>query len=108
MVIIMKYKYGTFNDNQFSDYIELLHNKIHWLLIYQENSYPKLDNYFNNLQLYIAALAELIPSPYIIDLANTIECAKLEFNNPNFNHQKYRKIIFDAHSIIDKIGDNHE
>lgn len=64
--------------------------------------------YFNNLQLYIAALAELIPSPYIIDLANTIECAKLEFNNPNFNHQKYRKIIFDAHSIIDKIGDNHE
>ena len=22
------------------------------------------------------------------------------------NHQKYRKIIFDAHSIIDKIGDN--
>lgn len=104
----MKYKYGTFNDNQFSDYIELLHNKIHWLLIYQENSYPKLNNYFNNLQLYIAALAELIPSPYIIDLANTIECAKLEFNNPNFNHQKYRKIIFDAHSIIDKIGDNYE
>ena len=69
----MKYKYGTFNDNQFSDYIELLHNKIHWLLIYQENSYPKLDNYFNNLQLYIAALAELIPSPYIIDLATTAD-----------------------------------
>ena len=47
-------------------------------------------------------------SPYIIDLANTIECAKIEFESNDFNHDKYRKLIFDAHTIIDKIGDNHE
>ena len=108
MVNKMKYKYGTFNDNQFSDYIKILHNKIHWLLRYQENGYPKLSIYFNSLQLYIAGLAELISSPYIIDLANTIECAKIEFESNDFNHDKYRKLIFDAHTIIDKIGDNHE
>lgn len=104
----MEYKYGTFNDIQFSEYIEILHNKIHWLLIYQENNYPKLDKYFDNLQLYIAALTELIPSPYIVDLANTIECARLEFKSSDFDHKKYRKIILDAHSIIDRIGGKRE
>lgn len=97
----MKYKYGIFSQEQLHEYKKLLHNKIHWLLIYEESSYPKLDEYISSLQFQIAALAELINSPQIINLADIIECIRIEYQKDSHNHKKYRKLVFDAHSVVD-------
>ena len=43
----MEHKYGSFSENQMSDYKKKLHNSIHWLLVYKENDYKLLDEYFN-------------------------------------------------------------
>lgn len=99
----MKYKYGKFTENQIHDYKKILHNKIHWLLIYEENKYAGLNDYIFNLQLNIAALAELIDSPHIINLSNIIECLRMEYENNEHNHKLYRKLVFDAHSIVDAL-----
>lgn len=106
----MKYKYGEFTEEQMHGYKKILHSKIHWLLIYQESNYPQLIQYFNCVQFHIAGLAELIDSPQIIELADLIECARIEYESENFNHFKYRKLILDAHSIIDllpEVGDEN-
>lgn len=107
----MKYKYGKFTQNQLIGYKKILHNKIHWLLIYEESSYPGLTKYIVSLQKHIAALAELIDSPQIIYLANIIESILMEYNGTH-NHNDYRKLVFDAHSIVDSLpemdGDDNE
>ncbi len=104
-MMIMKYKYGEFQDKQFHDYKQLLHNKVHWLLIYEETSYPGLTEYIKNLQFYLSGLVELTDSPQIVNLVNIIECILLEYMNPKHNHKHYRKLVLDAHSIIDQIPD---
>lgn len=108
----MKYKYGNFTSNQLHEYKELLHKKIHWLLIYQETNYPNLLDYFSALQSHIAGLNELFDSVQFINLATTIECAKLEYLKTNFNHKEYRKLVLDAHAIVDSLpemdGDENE
>lgn len=108
----MKYKYGNFTQNQIHNYKAILHNKIHWLLIYEESNYPQLLDYFLNIQMLLAGLAELIDSPQIINLSTIIECARMEYESENFTHKKYRKIILDAHSVIDllpeKDGEQNE
>lgn len=107
----MKYKYGNFSESQMSEYKKILHNKIHWLLIYEENHFSNLVSYIITLQFHIAGLAELIDSPQIINLANVIENIRMEYEN-NHTHKKYRKLVFDAHSIVDSLpetdGDENE
>lgn len=106
----MKYKYGEFTENQIHEYKTILHSKIHWLLIYQESNYPLLSQYFSSLQFHIAGLAELIDSPQIIELADLVECARMEYESEKFNRFKYRKLILDAHSIVDllpEVGDEN-
>ena len=44
----MKHKYGEFNQNQIANYKKKLHNNVHWLLIYKEENYEFLDEYFNH------------------------------------------------------------
>lgn len=99
----MKYKYGNFSEEQMRDYKKILHNKIHWLLLYKESNYEKLDEYFENLQCQIAGLVSLFNSYQLINLANTIECARLESLKDNYNHKTYRKFVLDAHDIIDSL-----
>ena len=99
----MKYKYGNFSEKQMKDYKKILHNKIHWLLLYKESDYKKLDEYFDNLQYQIAGLVSLFNTYKLINLANTIECARLESLKDNYNHKTYRKFVLDAHEIIDSL-----
>lgn len=99
----MKYKYGKFKKNQIREYKKLLHNKIHWLLIYEETNYSGLSDYIASLQFNIAGLAELIDSPQIINLSTVIECIRLEHEKDDCSHKLYRKLVFDAHSIVDSL-----
>ena len=100
----MEHKYGSFSENQMSNYKKKLHNSIHWLLVYNENDYKLLDEYFNTTLLKLNAMNELLSYPNdIVSLYETLEAARLVLNSDDFNFKTYRKLILDAHSLIDKL-----
>lgn len=99
----MKNKYGRFSQEQVRAYKKRLHSRIHWLLIYKEQGYSQLDQYFSSIQIQISGLAQLINSPHIITLMTLIESARSENLSSDCNYSKYRKIILDAHSLVDLI-----
>ena len=100
----MEHKYGSFSENQMSNYKKKLHNSIHWLLVYKENDYKLLDEYFNTTLLKLNAMNELLSYPNdIVSLYETLEAARLVLNSNDFNFKTYRKLILDAHSLIDKL-----
>lgn len=105
----MKHKYGEFDQNQIKDYKKKLHNNIHWLLIYKEENYEFLDEYFNSLMLRINGLNRILFYPiYIIELYNVLESAREILNSENFDFKTYRKLILDAHTFIDKLPEVNE
>lgn len=100
----MKHKYGSFSQSQMSEYKNKLHNTIHWLLIYKENDYKLLDEYFNTTLLKLNALNELLFYPTsIVSLYTTLEAARIILNSDEFDFKVYRKLILDAHSLVDKL-----
>lgn len=99
----MKNKYGEFSQEQVHEYKKQLHSKIHWLLIYKEQGYPQLDQYFSSIQIQISGLSQLINSPHFITLMTLIESARSENASPDCDYGKYRKIVLDAHSLVDLI-----
>lgn len=96
--------YGNFPEKQISDYKKILHGKIHWLLLYKEEKYEFLDNYFNTLMLQISGLNNIFNnSPEVIELLATLQSARDISNMNNCDFKQYRKLIFDAHSLVDRI-----
>lgn len=108
----MKYKYGNFTPNQVTNYKKLLHNKIHWLLIYKD---PETEQNFKNVNIpkYVASiqyelngLNEILEKqPRLISLICLIEQALVELKKEDFNFEVYRRLLLDAHSLIDKFPD---
>jgi uncharacterized iron-regulated protein len=109
----MKNKYGTFTDNQFDGYKKRLHSLVHWLLIYAEENYSILDNYFEKVQYKMIGLNELLEdNPTIVEIMVLIESARKESQTEKFKQIKtkeefknssYRKAILDIHQLIDKL-----
>jgi hypothetical protein len=95
--------------NQIANYKKKLHNNVHWLLIYKEENYEFLDEYFNSLMLRINGLNRILFYPiHIIELYNVLESAREILNSENFNFKTYRKLILDAHTFIDKLPEVNE
>ena len=102
----METKYGTITQEQFEEHKKQLHAMIHWLLVYKEKDYADLDNYFSSVLFRINGLNSVLNyPPNMLTLMATLESARLENQNPNFDHKKYRKAILDAHAIVDQIGE---
>jgi len=100
----MKYKYGVLPDEQFEAYKKRIHSLVHWLLIYAEEENPILDGYFDKVQYKLNGLNELLNYPtQMIEIMNLIESARIEYKKENHNYKVYRKIILDAHELIDDI-----
>lgn len=105
----METKYGTITKEQFEDHKKQLHAMIHWLLVYREKGYEDLDSYFSSVLFRINGLNSVLNyPPNMLTLMATLESARLENLNPNFDHKKYRKAILDAHAIVDKISEYEE
>ena len=105
----MKHQYGYFTDEQMENYKTKLHKDVFWLLLYKDpkKDFPDVDyeKYFEGLMLKINGLNELLFYPKeIVEIMSVLEASLLETKKENFNFQTYRKLIFDAHSLIDKIG----
>lgn len=104
---MIEHKYGKFTDNQFDTYKKELHNSNHWLLIYCEDKKyidVDVDEYFESFMSRISSLNELLnESPVLVSLLVTLQEAKDEYDKEDFSWKKYRKLILDAHSLIDKL-----
>lgn len=105
----METKYGTITKEQLEEYKKQLHAMVHWLLVYKEKNYEELDEYFSSILFRINGLNSVLNyPPNILGLMATLESARLENQNENFDFKKYRKAVLDAHTIIDKIGESDE
>ncbi len=107
----MKHIYGYFSDEQMESYKTKLHKDVFWLLLYKDpnkiNDFINVDyeKYFEGLMLRINGLNKLLSYPVeIVEIMSVLEAALLETRKEEFNFQTYRKLIFDTHSLIDKIG----
>lgn len=100
----MNYKYGELPHEQIHEYKTRIHSWVHWLLIYAEKKDTDLNNYYDKVQYKMDGLNSLLNYPtQVIEIMNLIESAKIEYNNPDYSHDKYRKIIFEVHELIDRI-----
>ena len=96
---MMNYKYGTLPSFQIHEEKERLKDAIFILLPYKEESYELLDSYFASLQHRINGLNHLFGyQAKIITLMEILEAARYETDL-----KKYRKAIFDACTLVDKI-----
>lgn len=108
----MKTIYGHFDDKQFEKYKVRLHKELFWLLLYKDpktkDEFNNIDfeKYFINLMKRIDGLNTLLSYPVeIISIMSILQAALNETREENFNYQSYRKLVLDAHSLVDKIND---
>lgn len=106
----MKNLYGEFSEEQIKEYKVILHKKLFWLLLYKDpktkNDYQDIDfeKYFIGLMKMIDGLNELLMYPVeIVSIMSLLEAALIESRKEIFDYKAYRKLVLDAHSLIDKI-----
>ena len=102
--------HGSFSHEQINSEKKSLHSKIHWLLIYKEEEYPMLDMYFSNLIDYLCSLNYVLSEPpELVSLVVLLNQARSENQKgEQCNFKKYRKLILDAHSLLDNFVENNE
>lgn len=107
----MKTIYGHFDDNQIEEYKVKLHRELFWLLLYKD---PKLEYKYNNinydkfftfLMKRLDGLNEILDYPVeLVQIMSSLQAAFNEAHKDEFNYKMYRKLILDAHSLVDKIN----
>ncbi len=107
----MKHIYGIFSTEQMDDYKVKLHKELFWLLLYKDpktkDGYTNVDfnKYFDGLMRKIDGLNELLFYPTeIVAIMSLLEAALIESRKIDFDYKAYRKLILDAHALVDKIG----
>lgn len=103
--------YGHFDDLQIEEYKEKLHKEMFWLLLYKDpktkDEFKNVDfeKYFINLMQKIDGLNTLLFYPVeIVAIMSLLQAALNETRSDDFNYRSYRKLILDAHSLVDKIN----
>lgn len=70
----------------------------------QEEKNPALDNYFSKVQYKLDGINSLFKYPVsMVEVMGLVESALLESRKENPSHKKFRKMILDAHEMIDKM-----
>lgn len=101
----MENKFGEYSELQFEEYKKRLHSMIHYFLIYmEENQRDILEGYFDVVQTKLQGLNQLLKEPSeVVEIMVLIECARNEFHSSPFNRSKYRKLILDAHGLVNRL-----
>ena len=96
--------YGSVTKNQISEYKKRLHTCVHWLLIYKEQDYEFLEERFDSLMKQISGYNTLLGCQVeVLELLSALQAAKNELLSDSYSFACYRKLIFDAHSSVDKL-----
>ena len=97
----MNYKYGTMPSNQIKRQKVYLQKAIFQMIPFKEENYEFLDSRFVSLLQQLDGLNRLLNAqPIIITIMSLLEYARHEED-----FAKYRKAIFDATALVDKIED---
>ena len=106
----MIHRYGYFDENQFEAFKTKLHKELFWALLYKDPktcdqySYVNFPKFFKGLMRRINGLNSLLFYPSeIVGIMSNLEAAFLETEKDEFDFQIYRKLILDAHALVDKI-----
>lgn len=106
----MQHLYGTFSNEQIKEFKVKLHKECFWLLLYKdpetEYKYKHVDydKYFTGVMKKLNGFNELVNYPVeIVSIMSLLQAAMQETKKAEFNYHVYRKLILDAHNLIDKI-----
>lgn len=108
----MKNKYGEFTEFQIEEFKTRIRKTIFLLLLCVDNETAEHFEHINvrktmNSLLYElgGASSVLFDPPEIVEAVNLLDRAKQELRSKNFSFKVYRKLILDAGSCIDRIGE---
>jgi hypothetical protein len=98
-------KYGTFSDEQFEQFKKKLHSKVHWLLLYKEKGNCDFyEKYFTDTMKYFNSLNTVLANnEKVIDVLVVLQIAFDEVHKKDFDFKAFKKEIFEAHNIIDRM-----
>ncbi len=107
---MIPYKYGKFNERQVVEAKEKIKKKIFFFLLIVDpqtsDQFTNIDieDAFKNVQTLINGLNELLFYPKeVVFSSSLIESALMEYHNPDFSYERYRKLLLDAGWEIAKI-----
>lgn len=106
----METVYGALSDEQMKEQKKQMHKKVHFLLQKMdakvEDKFPEVDydQYYKNLMYKFVGMNKLLGEPKVmIDLLSILESSYIEVKKEDFDFKVFRKLILDAHSLIDRI-----
>lgn len=101
----MKTKYCDFSPKQIELYKKKMHSSIIKLLYFKEENNPTLQEYFETVLWELGGFNSLTGFQVImIEIISNIEEARREnLKGKQLNFKKYRKLILDSMSLVDKL-----
>lgn len=109
----MQHKYGEFASSQVAETKKLIRKQIYFLLLIVDpktkDDYENIDvnNAFIGLMNKLDGFNSILFYPKeMVTVISLLESALMEYNNPTFNYNKYRKLILDAGSEILKVKED--
>ncbi len=109
----MQHLYGNFSEQQIKEYKIKMHKEMFWLLLYKDPETKdqfkntNYEKYFIGLMKKLDGLNTLLLCPVeIVSILSLLQAAYNETKKEEFDYQSYRKLILDAHSLVDKIPEN--
>lgn len=111
---MVSHKYGEFKQEQTGYYQNKLRKKIFWLVLYTDkNTKDDFENidvvkYHENLLFEISNYNALLFYPNdFVEIINTLEQALNILKSDEFDFKRYKKLVFDAGALIQrlKVGD---
>ena len=111
---MVTHKYGEFKQEQTEYYQQKLRKKIFWLVLYTDkNTKDDFENidvikYHENLLFEISNYNKLLLYPKdFVEIINTLESALTILKSDDFNFNRYKKLVFDAGALMQrlKVGD---
>ena len=107
----MEHLYGTFSETQLEEYKVKIHKELFWLLLYKDpktcEKYKEInyDKYFVGVMNKMNGFNELLFYPVeIVSIMSLLQAAFQESQKEKFDYRVYRKLILDAHTLVDQIN----
>lgn len=105
-----RYKYGEFADSQIDELKKKMRKKIYFLLLCVDPNTKEeytninvIDAYDNTLREF-GGYNEILFRPIeLVTVIALLEAALIEYNSPQFQFSKYRKLVLDAGSEVLRI-----
>ena len=111
---MVSHKYGEFKQEQTEDYQNKLRKKIFWLVLYTDKNtkydFENIDvvKYHENLLFEISNYNALLFYPKdFVEIINILESALTILKSDEFDFARYKKLVFDAGALMQrlKVGD---